>query len=74
MTHTRTTLFTHPIPSHPPTRFQVEANRNFANKLWNSGRYLLGNLQELEPDEFESLAVTASMDAAELATLPLPER
>jgi valyl-tRNA synthetase len=26
---------------------RVEANRNFANKLWNAGRFVIGNLDEL---------------------------
>ncbi len=38
------------------SRKKVEANRNFANKLWNAGRFLIGNLDamsaepENEPD------------------------
>ena len=32
---------------------KVEANRNFANKLWNAGRYLIGNLGAL-PSEPEN--------------------
>ena len=31
---------------------KVEANRNFANKLWNAGRFLLGNLDKM-PAEME---------------------
>ncbi len=35
---------------------KVEANRNFANKLWNAGRFIIGNLEQMpataegEPD------------------------
>ena len=28
---------------------RMEANRNFANKLWNSARFILGNLDGLAP-------------------------
>ncbi len=31
---------------------KVEANRNFANKLWNAGRFLIGNLDQM-PSEPE---------------------
>ena len=33
---------THIVPLDPK---RVEANRNFANKLWNSARFILSNLQ-----------------------------
>jgi valyl-tRNA synthetase len=32
---------------------KVEANRNFANKLWNAGRFLIGNIDKM-PEEVES--------------------
>ena len=32
---------------------KVEANRNFANKLWNAGRFLIGNINKM-PGEAES--------------------
>ncbi len=32
---------------------KVEANRNFANKLWNAGRFLIGNIEKM-PEELES--------------------
>jgi valyl-tRNA synthetase len=50
------------------------ANRNFANKLWNTARFIVMGLQQLPESERTSLAVTEPMSAAELATLPLPER
>jgi len=59
------------IPLDPK---RVEANRNFANKLWNSARFILGNLKDLAPADADALAVTAPMGAEELAALPLPER
>jgi len=29
---------------------KVEANRNFANKIWNAGRFVLGTLESLPPE------------------------
>jgi valyl-tRNA synthetase len=35
----------------------VTANRNFANKLWNTGRFLLMGLKEITPEARAALAV-----------------
>merc|ERR1719424_1655879 len=53
---------------------KVVANRNFANKLWNTARFIIMGLKDLTDEEVQSLAVTEPMTAAELAALPLPER
>ena len=53
---------------------KIEFNRNFANKLWNSARFILGNLKDVSADEWDALAVTQPMSDAEIAKLPLPER
>jgi len=53
---------------------KVTANRNFANKLWNTGRFLVMGLQELSPEERSSLAIREPPTAEWIATLPLPER
>ena len=59
------------IPLDPK---RIESSRNFANKLWNSARFILGNLKGLAPDELQALAVRGPMASDELASLPLPER
>ena len=53
---------------------KVQANRNFANKLWNTARFLILGMKELSASERQALAVTAPMSAADMAVLPLPER
>ena len=58
----------------PLSAEKIESNRNFVNKLWNVGKYLLTNLDKLSNDEKEMLAVTSPMSAAEIDTLPLAER
>eukprot|EP00287_Rhodomonas_sp_CCMP768_P029169 CAMPEP_0202855776 /NCGR_PEP_ID=MMETSP1389-20130828/91685_1 /ASSEMBLY_ACC=CAM_ASM_000865 /TAXON_ID=302021 /ORGANISM="Rhodomonas sp., Strain CCMP768" /LENGTH=906 /DNA_ID=CAMNT_0049534399 /DNA_START=24 /DNA_END=2745 /DNA_ORIENTATION=+ len=53
---------------------RIEANRNFANKLWNSARFILGNLKDLSEDERRALAVQGPMSEADMASLAVPER
>lgn len=61
----------------PLSMEKVEANRNFANKLWNACRYVLG-VVDGEPDAevVASLGTRAvrGWTEAELAALALPER
>ena len=53
---------------------KIQANRNFANKLWNTARFLDMGLRELPAEERQALAAVGPMSAAELEALPLPER
>jgi len=53
---------------------KVQANRNFANKLWNTGRFIVLGLDGLSADEKAVLAVRQPVSAEELAMLQLPER
>lgn len=55
------------IPAH-------DDRRNFANKLWNVGKYIQNALSFAPTDERAALAVTGPMDKNELASLPLAER
>lgn len=36
---------------------KLAANRNFINKLWNGGKFILFNLSEVEQEELDQLAV-----------------
>mmetsp|Transcript_50255 Transcript_50255/g.108900 ORF Transcript_50255/g.108900 Transcript_50255/m.108900 type:complete len:1012 (-) Transcript_50255:422-3457(-) len=53
---------------------KVQANRNFANKLWNTARFILIGLDDMPADAKKALAVTSAIDKDELSTMPLPER
>lgn len=54
---------------------KIQANRNFANKLWNICKFVTENaLKDLSTEEFNSLAVTNPITQDEYNTLPLPER
>ena len=52
------TLVTGSTPGQdiPLSNENVEANRNFANKLWNASRYVIGNLKDVSDDEKKELA------------------
>ncbi|CAM9900715.1 unnamed protein product, partial [Scytosiphon promiscuus] len=64
----RYTLVTGVTPGQdvPLSMERVQTNMFFANKLWNAGRFLLGNLKGLGEEERESLAVTGPMTAEEV--------
>jgi len=58
----------------PLSMERVESNRNFANKLWNAGKYLQNTLSTLTPAELGDLVVKKSMTKADMESLPLAER
>jgi valyl-tRNA synthetase len=54
---------------------KIEANRNFANKLWNCCKFVTGNaLKDISESEMAELGVTKPIDQEEFDRLPLPER
>jgi valyl-tRNA synthetase len=54
---------------------KIETNCNFANKLWNCCKFVVGNaLKELSDDELLTLAVTGPMSQEEFDALLLPEK
>ena len=58
----------------PLSMEKVEANRNFANKLWNTGRFIVMGLEGLPAAERDALAVSGPMSADEIRAMPLAER
>lgn len=73
----RYTLVTGSTPGQdiPLSNEKVETNRNFANKLWNASRYIVGNLKGLTKKERQELARAALDGPADRGyNLPLPER
>jgi valyl-tRNA synthetase len=54
---------------------KIEANRNFANKLWNCLKFVTGNaLKDVSSEELASLGVTGPIGQAEFDSLSLPEQ
>ncbi|CDF37740.1 unnamed protein product [Chondrus crispus] len=73
----RYTLVTGSTPGQdiPLSNENVEANRNFANKLWNASRYIIGNLKDVSDDEKKELAqIGESKISVAFESLGLPER
>jgi len=58
----------------PLSMEKVESNRNFANKLWNTARFIVMGLEGLSGEEKAALAVSRPMTAVEMESLPLAER
>jgi valyl-tRNA synthetase len=53
---------------------KIEANRNFANKLWNCCKFVSGNaLKDVSGSELTDLAVTGPIEEEEFNSLSLPE-
>ena len=52
----------------------MEANRNFANKLWNSARFILGNLDGLAPDERQVLCLRVGVGVGVVVRVRKRER
>ncbi|GKY96069.1 hypothetical protein MPSEU_000567100 [Mayamaea pseudoterrestris] len=54
---------------------KIEANRNFANKLWNCCKFVTGNaLKDISGDELASLGVSGPITEEEFDSLALPEK
>ena len=54
---------------------KIEANRNFANKLWNCCKFVSGNaLKDLDEEEFAELGVSGPITQEEFDALSLPEQ
>jgi valyl-tRNA synthetase len=54
---------------------KIEANRNFANKLWNCCKFVTGNaLKDADEAEMKQLAVSGPITEEEFEVLSLPEK
>jgi valyl-tRNA synthetase len=64
-----------PPPNRPPRSLdRVNASRNFTNKLWNAGKFVLFNLEKVDEGEWARLAAVDLSSAEAAAHLALPER
>lgn len=54
---------------------KIEANRNFANKLWNCCKFVTGNaLKDVDEAELNEIGVSGPITEEEFKNLALPER
>ena len=53
---------------------RLASNRNFTNKIWNAGKFLLYSLEGMSDDDRVALVAEAEACPADLDTLPLAER
>jgi len=54
---------------------KIEANRNFANKLWNSAKFVTENaLKDISDEELAELSVKGPIEMEEYDSMLLPER
>ena len=53
---------------------RLVSSRNFTNKLWNAGKFILFNLEQLEEAERQELAAASFSSPDALRQLPLAER
>jgi len=53
---------------------RLASNRNFTNKIWNAGKFLLFSLEGMTDDDRIALVAEAEACSSELASLPLAER
>ena len=54
---------------------KIEANRNFANKLWNACKFVTGNaLKNLDEADMMNLGVSGPIEKEEFDKLALPEK
>lgn len=54
---------------------KIEANRNFANKLWNICKFVTGNaLKNMPESELAEVAVNGPITQEEFDTLSMPEQ
>jgi len=71
LTHTGS----HLVQDIPLNMDKIEANRNFANKLWNCCKFVTDNaLKGISAAEAEELSVKGSITIEEFDAMPLPER
>ena len=62
------------LPCLPCSLDRVNASRNFTNKLWNAGKFVLFNLEKVDDAEWERLGGVDLSSADSTASLALPER
>ena len=52
----------------------MNANRNFTNKIWNAGKFILFQLDKASEETWSQLAVADFSSQEAVAALPLTER